>query len=269
MNDYYVYVYIDPRSYEEFYYGKGRGSRKLEHLNDSSDTEKAKLIKGIRDAGLKPVIKIVASGLTEEQAFLVEKTLIWKLGRTLTNKSSGYFAENFRPHRTLHLSLPGFDFVNDAYYINVGEGSHRNWDDCRKYGFLSAGNGPRYRDAISRLVPGDVVVAYLKKHGYVGVGVVKASALPARDFLVGRRHLGSLKLAQPGILKRADDPDYSEYVVRVRWVKSVERSRAYFRRRAGLFTSQLVRASLTRQQKTLRYVEKSFGVDIHQLLGGA
>jgi hypothetical protein len=26
MNNYYVYVYIDPRNYEEFYYGKGKGS---------------------------------------------------------------------------------------------------------------------------------------------------------------------------------------------------------------------------------------------------
>jgi len=28
MNNYYVYVYIDPRNHEEFYYGKGKGSRK-------------------------------------------------------------------------------------------------------------------------------------------------------------------------------------------------------------------------------------------------
>jgi len=28
MDDYYVYVYIDPRNHEEFYYGKGKGSRK-------------------------------------------------------------------------------------------------------------------------------------------------------------------------------------------------------------------------------------------------
>jgi len=27
MNDYYVYVYIDPRNHEEFYYGQGVGSR--------------------------------------------------------------------------------------------------------------------------------------------------------------------------------------------------------------------------------------------------
>ena len=42
MSDYYVYVYIDPRNYEEFYYGKGKGSRKDAHLSDSSDSEKAR-----------------------------------------------------------------------------------------------------------------------------------------------------------------------------------------------------------------------------------
>ncbi len=29
--DYYVYVYIDPTNHEEFYDGKGRGSRKDAH----------------------------------------------------------------------------------------------------------------------------------------------------------------------------------------------------------------------------------------------
>lgn len=31
MNDYYVYVYLDSRNHEEFYYGKGVGSRKDAH----------------------------------------------------------------------------------------------------------------------------------------------------------------------------------------------------------------------------------------------
>ena len=35
-NDYYVYVYIDPRNLKSFYYGKGKGSRKEAHLNDAS-----------------------------------------------------------------------------------------------------------------------------------------------------------------------------------------------------------------------------------------
>ena len=41
MDDYYVYVYIDPRNFEEFYYGKGKGSRKNAHHSGVSDSEKS------------------------------------------------------------------------------------------------------------------------------------------------------------------------------------------------------------------------------------
>ena len=51
-NNYYVYVYIDPRNHEEFYYGKGIGSRKDARLRDSSDNEKAKQIAAIKKEGL-------------------------------------------------------------------------------------------------------------------------------------------------------------------------------------------------------------------------
>ena len=39
MNDYYVYVYIDPRNFEEFYFGKGKGNRKNAHLSDNTDSK--------------------------------------------------------------------------------------------------------------------------------------------------------------------------------------------------------------------------------------
>lgn len=35
--------------------------------------------------GEEPIIRVVAKGLTEREALLVETTLIWKLGRDLTN----------------------------------------------------------------------------------------------------------------------------------------------------------------------------------------
>jgi hypothetical protein len=54
MDNYYVYVYIDPRNYEEFYYGKGKGSRKEYHLLDNSDSEKTRRISLIVKAGLVP-----------------------------------------------------------------------------------------------------------------------------------------------------------------------------------------------------------------------
>ena len=74
MNDFYVYVYIDPRNFEEFYYGKGRGSRKNVHPFDTSDSEKSRRIKEIEKAGLVPVIRVIASNLSEHDAYLVEAT---------------------------------------------------------------------------------------------------------------------------------------------------------------------------------------------------
>lgn len=77
MDDYYVYVYIDPRNHEEFYYGKGRGLRKESHLQDDSDTEKTRRIKAIQDQGLNPIIRVIASKLSEHDALLIERTLLW------------------------------------------------------------------------------------------------------------------------------------------------------------------------------------------------
>jgi hypothetical protein len=74
--------------------------------------KKATIVGVIKKEGLEPIIKVIAKGLTEKEALLVEKTLIWKLGRNLTNLSSGHFADKFRPHNTLHQDLSGFDFNN-------------------------------------------------------------------------------------------------------------------------------------------------------------
>ncbi len=115
FNEYYVYVYIDPRNFEGFYYGKGSGNRKEIHKYDHNDSEKSKRIKAIQKQGLQPIIKVIVKNCTEQEAFLIEKTLIWKLAKTLTNSSSGYYSEKFRPHDTLHLNLSKFDFKNGEY----------------------------------------------------------------------------------------------------------------------------------------------------------
>lgn len=74
--DYYVCCYIDPRNHEVFYYGKGTGSRSRAHLLDQGKSEKATRIKQIRAAGVEPIIRIIATDLTEDQALLVETALI-------------------------------------------------------------------------------------------------------------------------------------------------------------------------------------------------
>ena len=265
LTDYYVYVYIDPRNFEEFYYGKGTGKRKSSHLKDDNDTEKTRRIIAIRNEGLEPIIKVIAKDLTEREAFLIEKTLIWKLGKTLTNISSGHFAEKFRPHDTFHLELMGFDFKNGIYYINVGEGKHRCWKDCLKYGFLSAGQGRRFSDPLKSLEVGDIVVAYLKKHGFVGVGRVQEKVVRINDYRIEGRPLNSMDLSEPGMFDNCEN-ESSEFLVNIQWIRAVDKADAKWRANHGLFTSQLVKASLQNQSHTLGFIEQEFAVDLKEEL---
>lgn len=262
---YYVYVYIDPRNFEEFYYGKGKGNRKNAHLSDDSDTEKAKRIKTIKKEGLEPIIKVIAKGLTEKEAFLVEKTLIWKLGRNLTNLSSGHFADKFRPHNTFHKDLADFDFNNGLYYINVGQGKHRCWADCKEFGFLSAGQDKKYSDPIRTLKQGDIVVAYLKNHGYVGIGRVKEKATRVNDFKINNKSLKQFDLEEPHIFNNCDNEN-SEYLVKIEWIIAVESKEAKWKSKSGLFTSQLIKASLQAQRQTQDFLETEFNIKLKELL---
>lgn len=262
-NEYYVYVYIDPRNFEDFYYGKGKGNRKEAHLKDDSDSEKSQRIKAIKKEGLEPMIRVIAKDLTEREAFLIEKTLIWKLGRTLTNKSSGRFANKFRPHFTLYRDdLPEFDFRNGIYYVNVGEGNnlHRSWVDSIKYGFLAGGQHPKWSDPIRSLNKGDIVVAYLKNYGYVGVGKVVVNAVPAKDFIYKDKKLTELELESTGIFKNQDDLKMCDYLVGVNWIKTFDRENAKWKPKSGLFTTQQVKANLSAQPRTLAFLEKVFQI---------
>ena len=266
MNEYYIYVYIDPRNYEEFYYGKGQGSRKDTHLHDTSDSDKARRIAAIRKAGLEPIIRVVARNLSEHDALLVEKTLLWKLGRTLTNVSSGHYADNFRPHDTLHLELTGFDYQNGIYYYNVGEGPHRNWDDYRKFSFISAGNGIRFRDAMLGFQVGDIVAAYLKSYGFVGIAKIRERARPVREVRIKKRPLLSHRLQCPGMAVNSESDELSEFVCLVDWLAAVDREQAKWKRKSGIYTTTHVRASLDGQPVTIEFLEKEFGLSIRDLV---
>lgn len=263
--DFYVYVYIDPRNLEMFYVGKGRGSRKDAHLSDKSDKEKARRISAIRKAGQKPTIRVIARDLSEHDALLIEKTLLWKLGSQLTNVASGHYSQIFRPNNTLHLDLPGFDFQCGVYYYNVGEGSFRNWDDYKKFGFISGGGGKRWREAMLGFQKGDVVAAFLKKHGFVGVGCVTECAKPVREVIIRGKPLLSHSLFCPAMADDAHRDDLCEYVAKVKWAVAVDRSQAKWASKAGLFTTPLVRASLDAQPKTIAFLEREFGIKMSEV----
>lgn len=266
MNNYYVYVYIDPRNFEEFYYGKGKDSRKDAHLDDKSDSAKTARIKEIRREGREPIIRVIARELSENEALLVEKTLLWKLGRWTTNISSGSFSDKFRPHNTFHKEISGFDFRNGIYYYNVGEGPHRNWDDYCEFGFISAGQGSRWRDAMLGFHLNDIVVAYLKRYGFVGIGRIQSEARMIRDVVINHKPLLSLHLRCKDMDAHCDNVVRSEYVCKVKWIRKVTREEAKWESKSNLYTTTHVRASLNNQLLTLKFLERQFRIRFSDLL---
>jgi uncharacterized protein len=266
-SDYYVYVYIDPRNFEEFYYGKGQRDRKDAHLKDRGDSKKTKRIKEILAVGQKPIIKVIARNLTEHEAFLVEKTLIWKLGSNLTNMSSGYFSDKFRPHNEMYKDLYGFDFQNGIYYFNVDERHERSWIDCQKFGFLSAGGGKVFGKQIQSFNEGDVVVAYVGGKGYVGVGVIVERAVIAKDFRVNGKRLSELDLTSKRMMeKNINNPEKSEYLVKVKWKATCETKEAKWIKNGNLFTARMAKASLQNQKPTIDFISSAFKINITNLL---
>lgn len=102
-NNYYVYVYCDPRmslkqeilninfSHIPFYIGKGLDDRIESHKYDKSNSPKVKRIKEIEKFGLLPIKEKIFENLTENQAFYFEALLIDKIklvkhGGTLLNQ---------------------------------------------------------------------------------------------------------------------------------------------------------------------------------------
>jgi hypothetical protein len=255
MKDYYVYVYIDPRNFEEFYYGKGIGSRKDAHLYDQGENPKTKRITEIRNAGTEPIIRVIARELTEAEALLVEATLLWKLGKFTTNMMSGHFSEKFRPHDTMQKEISGFDFKNRLYYFNVGEGDHRKWEDCRNLNFISAGQGDRWKDAICGFRQGDIFAAYLKGRGFVGIGRIAQEARMIQEVFIGNQ---SLLVMRPFM--------QHEYVATVEWIRQVPANEAKMKRKAGIYTTTHVRASLDGQPITVEFLSQAFSVNFKDIL---
>lgn len=92
----YVYVYIDPRTDQPFYIGKGKGSRLFSHLEDESDNDKAARISEIRATGLEPRIDVLRYGMSDSEAILVEAAAIDLIGKKrLINRMAGHHDRTF------------------------------------------------------------------------------------------------------------------------------------------------------------------------------
>jgi hypothetical protein len=142
------------------------------------------------------------------------------------------------------------------WYVNVGEGESRCWEDMRKLGFLAAGGGRGWSGALDKLEPGSRVYAYQKGAGYVGFGTVTNGAVMARDAVFDGRPLLDYALTQPNLGHDAHDPELAEYVVRVDWTEQVPLAQA--KTFPGVFANQNIVCRL-RDAATLDFLAREFG----------
>ena len=140
-------------------------------------------------------------------------------------------------------------------YVNSGESEHRSWADMQKFGFVAAGHGRRFSSQLERLATDDMIYAYQKSAGYVGLGRVLGDAIMAKDCMVDGRPLLEHDLIQPGLGHLRDDPEMGEYVVPVEWLKSFSVSNAKTFPRA--FSSTHIVCKLS-DSATLSFLEKAF-----------
>lgn len=127
---------------------------------------------------------------------------------------------------------------NGEYYVSFGEGLRR-WEDAEQYGFVSGGGGSWYSKTLNMLESGDRIWVNIPQTGFVGVGIVEEPAMPAKDiqFFVNGEKKTLAELPVKGkYLENSDDPEKAEYMVKVRWLKTV--SIRYAVKETGFFGNQ-------------------------------
>jgi uncharacterized protein len=113
---------------------------------------------------------------------------------------------------------------------------------------------------------GDAFVAYLKRHGFVGVGRILSPARRSREVKINGKTLLTLPLRCPRMNECCDDADHSEYVCLVDWLAAVPREQAKWRATPKLYTTTHVRASLDGQPETVNFLEQEFKVSIREMI---
>lgn len=148
------------------------------------------------------------------------------------------------------------------FYISLGEGESRNWNDCQRYGFISGGGGKWYSQTLNLLFPGARVFVNIPKTGYVGVGIVEDKVVPIKDFqiLIDGEEVPILNapLAAPHMDRNADNLDLCEYLVHIRWIKTVDKNAAYWEK--GLFAIQHT-ACRMKSRFTIERLSQHFELD--------
>ena len=152
----YVYVLVDPRNNCIFYVGKGPGNRVYQHaqaaLAEDSPSLKLSTIRELKVLGLDVKYYIIRHNLSEQEAYLVESSIIdlltypaFNKGNILTNIVSGHhqWNEGIKTDEEINIlydcpkiePIPGDRLLlvslNNSYQQSKATGVYRRANDSR------------------------------------------------------------------------------------------------------------------------------------------
>jgi hypothetical protein len=174
--------------------------------------------------------------------------------------------------RTDELSALESRLANGAdqypFFVNVGEansfsnsdispehGTWRHWDDFRKYSFFSAGGGQKFAKQMQNIPIGAEVFTYISGFGYVGQARVIGIAVPIDQFTVNGAQISNLPLVAPNALLHLGNHDMCEWLVRVEWVKALDRTNAI--KKLGLYV-HVATSCRIKDPMSIKYLREQF-----------
>ena len=130
---------------------------------------------------------------------------------------------------------------NGEFYVSYGHSLEgRRWEDAKKYGYVSGGGGIWYTKTLNMLEIGKRIWVNIPGQGYVGVGIVDGPVVKVNEFEVedngSTRLLTKEDVKGKGIFSNQNDEERSEYLVKVKWIKTLDLEQAI--KEKGLFGNQ-------------------------------
>ena len=146
------------------------------------------------------------------------------------------------------------------FEVSFGHGPHRSWEDARKYGFVSAGQGEWYSRTLDNLFVGARIFVNVPEEGYVGVGEVETEKTPVTDFEVINENGDTVDILNADLDaeqmdENAGDIKNQEYLVGVDWKETRQIKDAYWK--TGMYANQNTVTKL-RNQFTLERLYEEF-----------
>jgi len=152
---------------------------------------------------------------------------------------------------------------NGEFFVSFGDDSTRSWEDARKYGFISAGQGVWYSRTLNLLKPGNRVWVRIPKVGFVGVGVVECEAVAATEFEVDENGtaISILEIKTSANYASHAGTEDQEYFVKIKWTKTVSREDAHDE--LGFFGNQnsVCKPTVTRWRNTVERLKEKFQIN--------